>query len=1144
MARNVTRKRIITKAIFTLVAIFIGIVLAVIVVKPLNAAAPNQVPDVPIELANPDDPAKWELPSTAVENVNKRTRDSKEFSNANGSLTSILSPNLHYEETPGVWQNSDTSFVFDGTDAVMEKHPMYNSRVSNEGISLLTTDTGKGITWLTSHRPSIHFNYVDGQFRGETASFIHDGLVWTEKNTNYGVKASAMVTAPRGTQTYSFGYSLEGGANALTVDSDGNIIGDGFTVPRSIIIGANRVRYEATPWVLNAGFAEFTFDDTLLPAEAYPYEVDPTTTTLQRGNTTVNDNFLVSNHPTLNFDGAIYLLWGDQTGIANTATRSLIYFDTSTIPAAATVTAATFSAYMYGGGSDVAGTSVTKMQRLLRNWVDAETTWNIYSTGNSWTTAGASSDGNDRVAATSASMSYTNSSGASNAYQDWTGSTLTSDVQNFVDGSYSNYGWLLTCDCEYQGASNYSFQEYRGSDYGYQSYRPKLVVTYTQPSAAITGTIGDGATEQEVRDGNGTILVTLTDDTWVADGATFNAQRQNIIDGLDAASSPTNGWNNEVRDKISVGSVVRSSATLATITLTASEVADYSITSNEIITVTVPATALTAAGALTATPTITITSSTESAAVTGTIGDGATEQEVRDGDGTILVTLTNTKWVADGATFNAQRQNIIDGLDAADAQAAGWNAQVRDQLGVTSVVRTSDTLATITIAAADVAGYAIATNETITVTVPATAIVYGTALTATPTITITAGTESAAITGTISDGATSPQIKAGGQTAIVTLTNTKWVADGATFNAQRQNIIDGFVSASSETDGWNNSRSDFAVTDVVRTSDIIATVEFSASSDYTTSAAETITLTVPATAIGGTALTATPTFVITPNFVSSGTWVSPAINLSSIIDTAYCALGWSENIPAGTSAAVEYSSNGGSSYSTATNGSCPFSIGGTLAAVSDFRIRVSLTTTDVTLTPTITALGFIAGTTAGQTVRYQLNTTPALTATDRTGNGYSGTMSFPTLPSGVSTTVGSMTALRAPPSAQTARGIPQVTSPVTGTAVSDNIFNTNETGWTGLPGYQLVNTMATAGEGGGGGLPVQFIWYIMLGLVTIMLGFFALNLTQSLFAAGVAMALGLGASIAMGGGLIPGWVIFVFIPVAIGMIFLRPRLAI
>lgn len=539
-------------------------------------------------------------------------------------------------------------------------------------------------------------------------------------------------------------------------------------------------------------------------------------------------------------------------------------------------------------------------------------------------------------------------------------------------------------------------------------------------------------------------------------------------------------------------------------------------------------------------PRLVVTHATPSAAVTGTIGDGATEQEVRDGDGTIIVTLTGTTWVADGSTFNAQRQNIIDGLDAADAQTNGWNAEVRDKIGVSSVVRTSSTIATITIAAADVIAYQIASNESITVTVPGTAILSGGAITASPTITIVAGTESAAITGTISDGATSPQVQSGGQTAIVTLTNTKWVASGATFNAQRQNIIDGFVSASSDTNGWNNRRSDFAVTDVARTSDTIATVTFSASSNYAIPSSETITLTVPATALGGSALTATPTFTITPNFVSSGTWVSPAINLSSIIDTAYCAIGWSENIPAGTSAAVEYSSNGGSSYYTATNGGCPFSIASSLAAVSDFRIRVTLTTTDATATPNITALGFIAGTTAGQTVRYQLNTTPALTVTDRTGNNHSGTMSFPALPSGLSTTVGSMTALRAAPSAQTARGVPQVTSPVTGAAVSANIFNTDETGWTGLPGYQLVNTMATAGDG----LPVQFIWYIMLGLVTVMLGFFALNLTQSLFAAGAAMALGLGASIAMGGGLIPGWTIFVFLPVAIGMVFLRPRLAI
>ena len=37
--------------------------------------------------------------------------------------------------------------------------------------------------------------------------------------------------------------------------------------------------------------------------------------------------------------------------------------------------------------------------------------------------------------------------------------------------------------------------------------RPFLTVTHTSPAAAITGTIGDGATEQEVRDGAGTIIM-------------------------------------------------------------------------------------------------------------------------------------------------------------------------------------------------------------------------------------------------------------------------------------------------------------------------------------------------------------------------------------------------------------------------------------------------------------------------------------------------------------------------------------------------------------------------------------------------------------------------------------------------------------
>ena len=85
----------------------------------------------------------------------------------------------------------------------------------------------------------------------------------------------------------------------------------------------------------------------------------------------------------------------------------------------------------------------------------------------------------------------------------------------------------------------------------------------------------------------------------------FLDQRQAIINGLDAAASPTNGWNNEVRDKEVVGAVVRTSDTVVTITLTAA--AAYDISSTETITVTVPGAAVTGGSPITGDVTFTVT---------------------------------------------------------------------------------------------------------------------------------------------------------------------------------------------------------------------------------------------------------------------------------------------------------------------------------------------------------------------------------------------------------------------------------------------------------------------------------------------------------------------------------------------------------
>ena len=267
------------------------------------------------------------------------------------------------------------------------------------------------------------------------------------------------------------------------------------------------------------------------------------------------------------------------------------------------------------------------------------------------------------------------------------------------------------------------------------------LVAAASVSAAVTGTATAGINEADVVTGGKTIILTLTGDTWVASGGTFDGIRQDIIDGLDSAQAEGTGWNAEVRDNLAVTTVVRTSDTIVTVTLSAQ--AAYNITATETITVTVPASALTGASPLVATPTFTVVP-VATAVVTGTATASINETDVVAGGKTIIITLTDDTWVASGGTFDGIRQDIIDGLDSAQSEGTGWNTEVRDNLAVTTVVRTSNTVVTITLSAQ--AAYNITAPETITVTVPATAVVLGAAIIATPTFTIDiAGGSTAAV---------------------------------------------------------------------------------------------------------------------------------------------------------------------------------------------------------------------------------------------------------------------------------------------------------------------------------------------------------------------------------------------------------------
>jgi len=129
------------------------------------------------------------------------------------------------------------------------------------------------------------------------------------------------------------------------------------------------------------------------------------------------------------------------------------------------------------------------------------------------------------------------------------------------------------------------------------------------------------------------------------------------------------------------------------------------------------------------------------------IGDGTavitgtsfTEAQIVSGGQTIVITLTGDTWLAAGTGpigSTANTQALIDGMTSAQVEATGWNAEVRDKEVTTAVVRTSDSVCTITLTAAG--AYDVTSNETITITSPAEVLTEATVVVASPSILVTA----------------------------------------------------------------------------------------------------------------------------------------------------------------------------------------------------------------------------------------------------------------------------------------------------------------------------------------------------------------------------------------------------------------------
>ncbi len=187
---------------------------------------------------------------------------------------------------------------------------------------------------------------------------------------------------------------------------------------------------------------------------------------LQPAEATAVDTYILASSATTNFGTSATLRVGNEGG--GTTDRALIKFDLSSIPSGSTIVSATLSLYCT---TDTSINSRTyRVFRMIQAWVETQATWNVYSTGNNWATAGAfgaadceQTDIGSRVFTATETL---------NEFKDFT--LTASAVQDMITGgSFTNNGFLIKADTE--ASDNYRFAS---SSDGTAANRPKLVVLY------------------------------------------------------------------------------------------------------------------------------------------------------------------------------------------------------------------------------------------------------------------------------------------------------------------------------------------------------------------------------------------------------------------------------------------------------------------------------------------------------------------------------------------------------------------------------------------------------------------------------------------------------------------------------------------
>ncbi|MDA1315174.1 MAG: DNRLRE domain-containing protein [Acidobacteria bacterium] len=177
-----------------------------------------------------------------------------------------------------------------------------------------------------------------------------------------------------------------------------------------------------------------------------------------------SDTYISQNAPTSNFglSGTLLLDGDDPSGSTNDL-ASLILWDLSSIPPGATVDSAEIDIEVFNISS-----GAYNIYELKRDWFETGATWNVYSPGNAWGTPGASGAG-DRGSLVLGTVT----AGSLGSYKVILNADGIAAVQGWVDNPSSNHGIIVANPSTTDGV------DFRSSDYGTATQRPRLTVSYS-----------------------------------------------------------------------------------------------------------------------------------------------------------------------------------------------------------------------------------------------------------------------------------------------------------------------------------------------------------------------------------------------------------------------------------------------------------------------------------------------------------------------------------------------------------------------------------------------------------------------------------------------------------------------------------------